>query len=74
MAMPMAHTATMRPMRTPDVPSSVASPNMGATSTVKIVEMLLHIDAREETIAANRAAKTKPLIPTGRRVMAEGYA
>ena len=72
MAIIMAAIATMRPSVTERWPPSLSIPKEGATSTVKMVEMLLHIDAREETIAASSAAKTRPLIPSGSKFIADG--
>ncbi len=41
-------------------------------SRVKMVEMLLVIDASEETIAAISAAKTNPFRPAGSSFMTSG--
>ena len=42
---------------------------------MKIVEVEFNIDAREDTIAAVRAAKAKPLIPAGTKLCnSHGYA
>ena len=46
--------------------------NRAYKSKVKMVAILLIIEARDETIAANRAAKTKPFRPTGSNVNAKG--
>ena len=39
---------------------------------VKMVEILLVIEASEDTIAATKAAKTKPLMPTGNIAIIDG--
>ena len=44
----------------------------GSRSMVTSVEMLLPMEAREDTMAARSAAKTMPLTPVGRRFIAVG--
>ena len=71
-AISMAENATTRPIVTRcfcEVSSGLKCRYM---SIVKMVEMLLVIEASDETIAAISAANTRPLRPIGSRVMAIG--
>ena len=67
----IANTATERPIITGFL-SAADEDTFGNTSIVKMVEMLLVIDANDETMAASNAAKTNPLIPIGNIVIACG--
>ena len=71
-AIARATAAEMRPIRT--VARSSASGWMCALkmSIVKMVEVLLSIDASEDTMAAASAAKAKPLRPVGRNCSSHG--
>ena len=59
MATTIANAATIRPSQTPRE-RVVPIPRTGAMPIVKIVEMLLHIDSRGNTIAAVKAANEMP--------------
>ena len=64
-------SATIRPTRTG---LTDASPLLkeGKISMVKIVEILFVMEAKDDTMAASKAANTNPLMPIGSRVMACG--
>lgn len=64
-AITKAHTAVKRPTVTKVKSDASFFTYSLKISIVKMVAVELSIDANEETIAADRAANTKPLIPTG---------
>src|SRR5210317_1886687 len=71
-AITIADKLAMRPVRTSSPSDSSPGLKLRYRSIVKIVEIEFIIDANDETIAAIRAANTRPRMPAGNRFMTVG--